>query len=89
MESFSWVSEGPSPLKETQTVKKILLKMIRVPGHHPRALNAKLEKKFSYCPHPQLMGRGMFFSKKQNVQQNCYKKTHFVRGRVVLSDKVA
>ena len=23
MESFSWVSEGPSPLKETQTVKKI------------------------------------------------------------------
>ena len=29
MESFSWVSEGPSPLKETQTVKKIFLKMIK------------------------------------------------------------
>ena len=36
MESFSWVSEGPSPLKETQAVKKIFLKMIT--GHHPRAL---------------------------------------------------
>ena len=38
MESFSWVSEGPSPLKETQTVKKIFFEDDQVPGHHPRAL---------------------------------------------------
>ena len=38
MESFSWVSEGPSPLKETQTVKKMFLQMIKSRGHHPRAL---------------------------------------------------
>ena len=39
MESFSWVSEGPSPLKETQTVKNFFFEDDQVPGHHPRALN--------------------------------------------------
>ena len=41
-ESFSWVSEGPSSLKETQTVKKKKKKKKivddRLRGHHPRAL---------------------------------------------------
>ena len=38
MESFSWVSEGPSPLKETQTVKKNIFEDDQVTGHHPGAL---------------------------------------------------
>ena len=41
MESFSWVSQEPSPLKETQTVKKIFLKIIksRVTTRGPLANN--------------------------------------------------
>ena len=38
MESVSWVSKVPSPLKETQTVKKNIFADDQVPGHHPRAL---------------------------------------------------
>ena len=37
--SFSWVSEGPSSLKEAQTVKKNIFVDVRLLGHHPRALN--------------------------------------------------
>ena len=44
MESFSWVSEGPSPLKETQTVKKNIFEDDQVPGHHPRALSDLQQK---------------------------------------------
>ena len=44
MESFSWVSEGPSPLKETQTVKKNIFEDDQVPGHHPRALIAQIDQ---------------------------------------------
>ena len=35
MESFSWVSEGPSPLKETQTVKKKYFWRWSSPGSPP------------------------------------------------------
>ena len=38
MESFSLVSEGPSPLKKTKTVKIFFFADDQVPGHHPRAL---------------------------------------------------
>ena len=42
MESFSWVSEGPSPLKETQAVKKLFLQMIKSRGttRGPKRKNA-------------------------------------------------
>ena len=39
MESFSWVSEGPSPLKETQTVKKYFWRWSS-PGSPPAGLNS-------------------------------------------------
>ena len=40
--SFSWVSEGPSSLKETQTVKKISFVDDRLRGHHPWALKMNI-----------------------------------------------
>ena len=53
---FSWVSEGPSPLKETQTVKKNFGGGCSSPGSHPQA-NMKDFECFKSYPEIEVNGQ--------------------------------